>query len=183
MQQTLRNSANQQVRMCSPAQDGGDGASLCSAQGANNAPTIVETAQEGGSEDSLEEYQDGLEVVNPSDEVRVDLHNDANSGYDSGLRNLVVDTNDPEHADFVMRVGALGNASGTPLEGTHDMLFGESTVNEEHSVDGEEDTALILVAHDVPLIYNQSEQNVDDSVIADPEMIGELLSWHSVVDP
>ena len=51
LQQTLRDSANQQVRMYSPT------------------PTIVETVQESGSDDSLEEYQDSMEAVNPGDEV------------------------------------------------------------------------------------------------------------------
>ena len=116
-----------------------------------------------------------MEAANLGDEVRVDLHNDANSGYDSGLRNLVVDTNDPGHADFVMRVGALGNASGTPLDGTHDMLFGESTVDEEFTVDGE-DAASIMAACNIPTTCNQTDPNVDDSAIVDPEVIGALMS-------
>jgi len=51
----VRDSANLQVRMYSPIQDGRDSTSVYSTQGANNTPT-VETVQEGGSEDSLEEY-------------------------------------------------------------------------------------------------------------------------------
>jgi len=99
LQQTLRDSANQQVRMYSSTQDSRDNASVYSAQGANNAPTIVETVQEGDLEDSLEEYQDSLEVVNLGDEVRIDLHNNTDSGYDSGLRDLMVNTDDPGQAN------------------------------------------------------------------------------------
>jgi len=143
----------------------------------------METVQEGGSDNNLEEHQDSMEVVNPGDKVRVDLHNDANSGYDSGLRELVVTTNDPGQADFVLSVGALGNASGTPLDGSHDMLFGESTVNEEYTIDGEEDTVSILAAYDIPSTCNPNDKNVDDSAIVDPEMIGNLLSRRSVMDP
>jgi len=57
----------------------------------------METVQEGGLEGSLEE-------VNLSDDVRVDLHNDTGSGYDSGLRGLVVNTDDPGQANCVMSV-------------------------------------------------------------------------------
>jgi len=165
LHQTLHDSANQHVRMHSPT------------------PTIVETVQEGGSDDSLEEYQDSMEVVNPGDKVQVDLHNDANLGYDSGLRELVVTTNDPGQADFVVSVGALGNASGTPLDGSQDMSFGESTVDKEYTIEGEEDTASILAAHNIPSTYNPSDQNVDDLAIVDPEMIRDLLSQRSVMDP
>jgi len=182
LQQTLHDSAKQQVRMHSPTQDRGDSMSVCSAQGTNIAPTIVETVQEGGSKDSLEEYQDSMEAANLGDEVRVDLHNNANSGCDSGLRDLVVNTDDPGQANFVLSFGALGNASSTPLDGSHDMSFGESTVDEEYTVD-REDTALIMAAYNIPSTYNQNDPNVDDSAIVDQEMIGELMSRRSVVDP
>jgi len=99
LQQTLRGNASEQVRMCSPTQDSGDGARAFSAPGPNNTPTIVETVQEGGSEDSPEE-------VDLSDDARVDLHSNTGSGYDSGLRGLVINTNDPGQAKFVLSVGA-----------------------------------------------------------------------------
>jgi len=56
LQQTLRNNANEQVRRynsSSPARssDGGDEASAFSVFGANDPPTIVETAQDGNSDD------------------------------------------------------------------------------------------------------------------------------------
>jgi len=53
LQQTLHGSTSEQVRMCSPTQDSGDSASVFSAPGANSTLTIVETVQEGGSENSL----------------------------------------------------------------------------------------------------------------------------------
>jgi len=96
----------------------------------------------------------------------------------------VVNADDPGQANFVMSVGALGNASDTPLDGSHDMSFGESTVDEEYTVDGE-DTASILAAHNIPMTYSQNDPNVlvVDSTIMDPEMIGALMSRRSVVDP
>jgi len=122
--------------------------------------------------------------VNLGDEVRVDLHNDVDLGYDSRLRDLVVNADDPGQANFVMSVGALGNASSTPLDGSHDMSFGESAVDEESTIDGEDaDTASIMAAYNVPSTYNQNNPNVDDSAIVDPEVIGDLLSRRSVVDP
>jgi len=51
LQQTLRNGASEQVRTHSPSNDSGDGASAFSKWEANNNPTIVETAPEGGSKD------------------------------------------------------------------------------------------------------------------------------------
>jgi len=76
--------------------------------------------------------------------------NEAGPAYDSGLQtladnateNLVIDTNDPGQADFIISVGALGNASGTPLDGSHNMSFGENAldgrqaVNENNGDDG-----------------------------------------------
>jgi len=120
--------------------------------------------------------------VNLGDEVRVDLHNNTDSGYDSGLRDLVVNADDPGQVNFVISVGALGNASGTPLDGSHDMSFGESTVDEEFTVDGE-DAASIMAACNIPTTCNQTDPNVDNSAIVDPEVIGELMPRRSVVDP
>jgi len=169
LQQTLRGGASEQVRMYSPTQDSGDSASVFSTPSANNTPTIVKTMHEGGLEDSLDK-------VNLSDDVWVDLHNNTGSGYDSGLRGLVVNTDDPGEANFVMSVGALGNASGTPLDGSQDMSFGESTVSEEFTVDGDEDVTLIMAAYNVPTTYNQNDPNGVNSTIMDPEMIGALMS-------
>jgi len=47
LQQTLRNSASEQVRTYSPSSDCGNGASAFSNWGANNGPTIMETVPEG----------------------------------------------------------------------------------------------------------------------------------------
>jgi len=78
LQQTLRGSASEQVCKHSSTQNSGDSASVFSAPGTNSTLAIIETVQEGGSEDSLEE-------VNLSEDVLVDLHNDTDSGYDSRL--------------------------------------------------------------------------------------------------
>jgi len=104
--------------------DSGDGASGISTLGANNTSTIVETVQEGGSDNDLVD-------ADIDNNVRLDLNtrmsnapNDADSVYESGLHGLVIKTKDPGQANFVMGVGALGNASGTPLDGSQDMSFG-----------------------------------------------------------
>jgi len=50
------------------------------------------------------------------------------------MENLVIDTNDPGRADFIISVGALGNASGTPLDGSHNMSFGENALDGRQAV-------------------------------------------------
>ena len=50
-------------------------------------------------------------------------------------KNLVIDTNDPGRGDFVMSIGALGNASGTPPDGTQNVSFGEDVAEERRIVD------------------------------------------------
>jgi len=88
----------------------------------------------------------------------------------------VVNTDDPDQANFVMSVGALGNASGTPLDASQDMSFGESTVDEEFTVDRGEDATSIMAACNAPTAYNQNDPNVVNPTIMDPEMIGPLMS-------
>jgi len=56
------------------------------------------------------------------------------------------------------------------------MSFGESTVNKEFTADGGKDTAPIMAAYNVPMVYNQNEPNVVNPMIVDPEMIGALMS-------
>jgi len=163
LQQTLCNNAHEQVsgfNYSSPARssDGNDGASAFSTFNADS-PTIVETVQEGSSDDGdgWPEQQAGL-AGDTANKVQVDLiprascaPNKAGIAYDSGLQtlaentteNLVIDMNDdPGRADFVISVGALRNASGTPLDGSHNMSFGEialdgrQAVNENNGHDG-----------------------------------------------
>jgi len=114
LQQTLRNNAHEQVSgydYSSPARSsgGGDGASAFSTFDANN-PTIVETAQEGNSDDS-DGWPEGEGLAEGStDNVQVDwiprtsgAPDETGTAYDSGLRtlavdtteNLAIDTNDP----------------------------------------------------------------------------------------
>ena len=53
---------------------------------------------------------------------------DPSSTCDSGLGELHVDAEDPGIADFALNVGALGNASGTPMDGVQNLSCGgEST--------------------------------------------------------
>jgi len=112
-QQTLRNDAREQVsgfNCSSPARSSGgdDGASALSAFNANS-PTIVETAQEGNSDDG-DGWPEGEGLAGgPANEVQVDLiprtsgaPDEAGTAYNSGLRtladnaaeNLVIDMND-----------------------------------------------------------------------------------------
>jgi len=58
LQQSLRNSASEQVRMYSSLSDSGDGASAFSNWEANNNPTIVETVPEGDS-DNDDQWPEG----------------------------------------------------------------------------------------------------------------------------
>jgi len=75
-----------------------------------------------------------------------------------------------------MSVGALGNASGTPLDGSQDMSFSESAVDEEFTVDRGEDATSIMAAHNVPTTYSQNDPNAVNPTIMDPEMSGALMS-------
>ena len=91
--------------------------------------------------------------------------NEAGMAYDASMtmgvastsphagKNLVISTIDPGQADFAMTVGSLGNASGTPLDGSHNMSFGE---------DGSESNTSVRT----PPNYDQ----------CNPEAIGDLLS-------
>jgi len=177
LQQTLRDSASEQVRMYSSTNDSGDGASAFSTLHANNTSTIVETIQEGGSD-----Y--GQEGVDLNNDVQVDLSarlsnapNDADSVYESGLHGLVIDTKDLGQANFVMGVRALGNASGTPLDGLQDMSFGERTVDVKFTVDGDkDDTESSVTGHNVPSGH-------DPNVITDLAVIVALMTQLSVTDP
>ena len=149
-------------------------------QGSDGRGIPDQHAQEGGSDD-------GLEEVDLDNDVRVDLStrlsnapNDADSVYESGLHGLVIDTKDPGQANFAMRVGALGNASGTPLDGLQDMSFGESTVGGEFTVDGDEDARELSVSgHNVPSGHDPSDPNV----ITDPAVIPALMTRRSETDP
>jgi len=154
LQQTLRNNAQEQVSgydYSSPARSsgGGDWASAFSMFDANN-PTIVETLQEGNLDDG-DGWPEGEGLAGGSaDGVQVDLiprtlgaSDETGAAYNSGLRslavnmteNLVIDTKDPGRADFVIIVGALGNASGTLLDGSQNMSFGESAIDRRRSAD------------------------------------------------
>ena len=164
LQQTLRNDASEQVRRCdssSPARsnDGRDEASAFSAFDANDPPTIVETVQEGNSDDGdgwpEGEWPEGeglagnLATADDND-AQVNLIprssgacDKIGTACDSGLQslaintaeNLVIDANDPDREDFVISVRALGNASGTPLDGMQNKSFREDVAEERHIVD------------------------------------------------
>jgi len=101
--------------------------------------------------------------------------------YDSGLQDLVINANDPGRADFVISVGALGNASGTPLDGSQNMSFGESTVNERRTIDGNNDNEGMIgySGGESSMSYN-TPSGFDPS---DPEVIADLLTRPPVVDP
>jgi len=159
LQQTLRNNANEQVLRhdsASPTSSNNSGiaASAFSTFGANNHPTIVETVQENSDNGDGWPDGDGLAGDTAYDDAQVNLVPRASktgdetgtaydstvaNGVDSALshttKNSVIDTNDPGREDFVISVGALGNASGTPLDGSHNVSFGEDVTGEECIVD------------------------------------------------
>jgi len=164
LQQTLCNSASELVRTYSSSSDSGDGASAFASLQANNASAIVETEQEGGSDDDEEWPEVNL------DPRLSDPDNNADLMYNSGLQELIIDTVDPGHADFALNVGALGNASGTPLDGAQNMSFGESTVNEGCTIDGGKGNEAVALS------YNCQDPS-------DLEVIAALMTRHAVADP
>jgi len=91
--------------------------------------------------------------------------------------NLVIDTNDPGRDDFVISVGALGNASGAPLDGSQNVSFGERTVDEQRAVDGnkrpEECEGMIVCSGSESSTSYNTPTGFDPS---DPNAIGDLLS-------
>jgi len=167
LQQTLRNSTSELVRTCVSLSDSRDGASAFASLQASNTLAVVETVQEGGLDDE-EEWPE----VNLGPRLS-DAHNDASSMYDSGLQELIINTKDPGCADCAMNVGALGNASGTPLDGAQIMSFGESAVNGGYAIDG--DTGDKRVGSS----YNTTSGQ-DPS---DPEVIAALMTRRAVADP
>jgi len=155
LQQTLRNNANEKVHRCDSSSsarssDSGDAASAFSAFGANNPPTIMDSAQDGNSDngDGWPEGE-GLAGNLAGNEAQVDLIprspgacDEIGTAYDSAValavntaKNLVIDTNDPGRGDFVISIGALGNASGTPLDRSQNVSFGEDLAEERRIVD------------------------------------------------
>ena len=139
----MQNNANEHLRTYGSSSNDGEGTSAFSALHPNNTSTLVETVLEGGSDDDQGE-------IDLDNDVRVDLSarlsnasNDTNTAHESSLQGLLIDTNG--RADFVMPVGALGNASGTPLDGLQNVSLGESTVDEEFAIDGDKDGGEVVV--------------------------------------
>jgi len=89
-------------------------------------------------------------------------------------RHCIIDTNDPGRADVVISVGALGNASGTPLDGSQNMSFGERTVDEGRVIDGNNDNKGMLVC-------SGSESSTSYNTLSgfdpsDPDVIADLMT-------
>jgi len=193
LQQMLRNSASKQVCAYSPSSDSGNGASAFSNWEANNSPTIVETVPEGDSDNDDQwlkgQWPEGdSHAEDLADDAQVDLSTRQSSAptetgekYDSGLQELVIVTNDPGRADFVISVGALGNASGTPLDGSQNMLFGERTVDKKRVIDGNNDNKGMLVCSgsESSTSYN-APSGFDPS---DPDVIADLMTRPPMADP
>ena len=141
LQQTLRNNASEQVHRhdsssSARSSDSGDAASAFSAFGANDPPTIVETVQDRNSDDGDGWPEgEGLAGNLAGDDAQVNLIprssgtcDETGMACDSAValavntsherENLVINANDPGRKDFVMSIGALGNASGAPLDGS-----------------------------------------------------------------
>jgi len=138
LQQMLHNSAMATVARSDPLSDSGNCGPFTSLL-ENDTSAFVETVQEGGSDDDGE-WPEGEW---PDDNLDPRLSNvydpnvyDPSSMYNSGLQELHIDTEDPGIANFALSVGALGNASGTPMDGAQNMSFGESTVDGEILMEG-----------------------------------------------
>ena len=101
--------------------------------------------------------------------------------HDSGLQDLVIDMNDPGQADFVISVGALGNASGAPLDGSQNMSFGESTVDERRAIDGNNDNEGMIVCSGSESSRSYNTRSGFD--LSDPEVIADLMTRPPVADP
>jgi len=152
----------------------------------------VETIPEGDS-DNDEQWPEGQwpegdgHAEDLADDAQVDLSRQSSAPtetgekYDSGLQELVIDTNDPGQADFVISVGALGNASGTPLDGSQNMSFGERTVDEKRVIDGNNDNEGMLM-------YSGSESSTSYNTPSgfdpsDPDVIADLMTRSPMADP
>ena len=201
LQQTLRNNANEQVLRYDSASptnsnNSGNATSAFSAFGANNHPTIVETVQENLDDGDGWPEGDGLAGNTTDDNVQVNsapsaskADDEAGIAYDSttangvdsasshAVRNLVINTSDPGRGDFVISAGALGNASGAPLDGSHNFSFGERTVDKQDTVDGDKQPK----EHEGMLVCSGSESSTSCNAPmgfdpSDPEVIGDLLA-------
>jgi len=193
LQQTLHNNAREQVSgydYSSPTRSsgGGDGASAFSTFDANN-PAIVETVQEGNSDDG-DGWPEGEGLAEGSaDDVQVDLiprtlgaSDETGTAYDSGPRtlavntteNLAIDRNDPGRADFVISVGALGNASCAPLDGSQNVSFGENAIDRRRSADENNgDDGMAVYSGSESITRYATPSGYDPS---DPEILADLLT-------
>jgi len=193
LQQTLRDSASEQVCAHSSSNDSGDGASVFSNWEANNNPTIVEAVPENGSSDDGQwpegQWLEGDSHAegshdNARDDLsakRLDAPSEGNAVCDSGLQDLVINTNDPGRADFVMSAGALGNASGTPPDGLQRVSFGERAAGEKCATDGDSNDEGMLV-------HGGSESSTSCNAPSgfdptDPEAITALMTQPPEADP
>jgi len=168
LQQALRNSAMATVARSDSSSDSGNFGPFNSLL-ATDTSAFVETVQEGGSDDDGE-WPEGAWPDDNLDPRPSDVYDpngyDPSSTYNSGLQELHIDTEDPGRADFAMNVGALGNASGTPMDGAQNMSFGESTVDGGNADDGNEDLA--------------SSNNLSPS---DPDVMAAILTQPPMANP
>ena len=206
LQQTLRNNANEQALRYDSASptnsnNSGNAMSAFSVFGANSHPITVETVQENSDDGNGWPEGDKLAENAAGDNAQVNsapsasapsaskTDNKAGVAYDSTIANgvdsasshtvgnLVINTSDPGRGDFVIRVGALGNASGTPLDGSHNFSFGERAVDKQDTIEGDKQPK----EHKGMLMYSGSESSASYNTPtgfdpSDPEVIGDLLS-------
>jgi len=69
-----------------------------------------------------------------------------------------------------MNVRALGNVSGTPLDGAQNVSFGKSAVDRGYTIDGDEGSKGVV-----------SSYNCQD--LSDPEVKAALMTRRAVADP
>ena len=107
--------------------------------------------------------------------------NGVDSASSHAVRNLVVNASDPGRGDFVTSVGARGNASGTPLDGSHNFSFGERTVDKQEGDKQPKECEGMLVhsGSESSTSYN-TPTGFDPS---DPEAVGDLLTPPPKISP
>jgi len=209
LQQTLRNNATEQALRYDSASptnsnNSGNATSVFSAFGANNRTITVETVQEnsddgdgwpegdhelaGNNADDNAQVNSAPNSSKADDETGIAYNSTTANGVDSAsshaVGNLVINTSDPGRGDFVISVGALGNASGTPLDGLHNFSFGERTVVKQDTIDGDKQPneckgMLVHSGSESSASYN-TPTGFDPS---DPEVIGDLLTRPPKISP